>query len=127
MRFKTSVPIYDWADLTVGIKEILIGEDGSLERGHYRRDQQHCFIDFDIHRIHHGCIAHEAGHAAWDILSVSGVKVTCANDEAKAYLKDWIVRWIEYRLTKAGIMVPSPKTFNGHKGMPKTKRVPKFK
>ena len=39
----------------------------------------------------HGIIAHEAVHAAWIILGIAGVKTDRRNNEAMAYLVEWIV------------------------------------
>jgi len=38
-----------------------------------------------------GTVAHEAVHVAWDVLSRANVPVTDENNEAQAFLVDWIV------------------------------------
>ena len=39
-----------------------------------------------------GTVAHEAVHAAWDLLEVCGVKVDVTNQEALAFLSAWFAK-----------------------------------
>lgn len=45
-----------------------------------------------------GTIAHEAIHAAFEILEKVGVKVKYSNHESLTYLAGWIADWVEKKL-----------------------------
>lgn len=114
-RYKTVVPIYDWASLTLIITDQLKQSCAmrncsySGERGHYLREGTTCVVAMERKTITAGVVAHESDHMARDILAESGVITTHKNDEAKAYLTDWLARWITNRVKKAGVKIANVK------------------
>lgn len=48
-------------------------------------------LDNDYRKTHHGTIAHEAIHATNMLLDSRGVLADFNNDEAQAYLLEWVV------------------------------------
>jgi hypothetical protein len=119
-KSRTVIPIFDWASLTLVVTDDMAatmkrrGIKGD-RRAHYEWDRKDKFtIIFASQPLTNGAIAHEAGHCARDVLKESGIKITAVDDEAFAYLTDWLVRWITWQLRKARIRIGSSRpTGNG--------------
>lgn len=59
----------------------------------------HFFIFLEVPRgMSHRTIAHEVFHVVTMLMRNVGVKITSKNDEAYAYMIDWVTGWVYWKL-----------------------------
>lgn len=127
-RWETRMGTYDSAILVLIVTDSLWKSVTSIHPLEHRDEQEvnelrgwswsqwpHHYIALSRKGQHGGVnartIAHEALHVTTNILDELGIIISKENDEAMAYLQDWIIGWVDDCLTTNGMRIKPFKQF----------------